>query len=124
MKRSAPTLRNQTKMRNKYFINPAVEHEAAKVYKDGFPIYMMVGKLKKELKRTKPFPDPVIMQFCKAYWKHKPNAENPYPYFIKTFHMVSAEWHSTMQQAEHQKHKMDRAPVAQSIKDVLKGMFT
>jgi len=85
--------------RQPYFKNPAVEHAAAKVYKDGFPIYMMVSKLKKELKRTDPF-----------------------PYFIKTFQMVSADWHANQQQSEHAAHKK-QPPIAQSVKDVLKGMF-
>jgi hypothetical protein len=108
--------------RKPYFKNVAVEHAAAKVYKDGFPIYMMVSKLKKELKRTEPFPDPVIMRFCDAYWKNKPGVQKEYPYFIKTFQMVSSDYYANQQQKEHADLK--KQPVmAQSVKDVLKGMF-
>ena len=106
----------------KFFSNIAVEFEAAKVYKDGFNIYQYVGKLKKELKRSRPFPDPVIMRFCEAYWKHKPGVEKPYPYFIKTFQMVSSDYYANQNQQEHADIKKQPA-MAQSVKDVLKGMF-
>ena len=99
-----------------------VEEELKKVYKDGFNIYMYLNKLKKELKRKENFPDEVILRFCKAYWKNKPGVEKPYPYFIKTFRMVSSDWHANQQQAEHDKYKK-QPPMAQSVKDILKGMF-
>ena len=108
--------------RPKYFKNVAVEFQAAKVYKDGFPIYMMVSKLKKELKRSRPFPDAVIMKFCEAYWKNKPGVQKEYPYFIKTFSMVSADYYANQQQKEHDALRK-QPPIAQSVKEVLKGMF-
>jgi len=106
-----------------YFDNPEVESKAAAVYKDGFNIYMYIGRLKKDLSR-KSFPDQIIMAFCDAYWKSKPAAKNQYPYFLKTFKMVSAEYFANQQQADHARHKAERSPVAQSVKDVLKGMFS
>ena len=108
--------------RQPFFKNPAVEFEAAKVYKDGFPIYMMVSKLKKELKRKAPFPDAVIMRFCKAYWERKPGVLKGYPYFLKTFQMVSSDFYANQQQQEHADYKK-QAPIAQNVKDILKGMF-
>lgn len=108
--------------RKAFFKNVAVEHAAAKVYKDGFNIYQYVGKLKRELKRKDPFPDPVIMMFCKAYWERKPGVLKEYPYFIKTFQMVSSNYYANQQQEEHKKYKKQPA-MAQNVKDILKGMF-
>jgi hypothetical protein len=95
-----------------------------KINDDGFPIYMMLNKLKKELKRTENFPDEVIILFSESYWKYKPvDKKGHYPYFIKTFQMVSAQWHANNQIRESAKYKNQPA-MAQSVKDVLKGMFT
>ena len=110
-------------MRKPYFDNPEVEKKAAAVYKDGFNIYMYDGRLRKQLKRSGPFPDAVMLRFFDAYWKNKPGVQKPYPYFIKTFQMVSADYFANQQIAQHQKYKEERAPVAQNVKDILKGMF-
>jgi hypothetical protein len=104
-----------------YFSNPKVEAEAAKVYKDGFNIYQMTSRMKKHLKRTEDFPDGVMLRFCEAYWKNIPQVKNSWPYFTKTFAMVSAEWHA--QQNEREGEDLKKAPVPQAMKDIMKGMF-
>ena len=111
-------------MKKPYFNNPEVEKKAAAVYKDGFNIYMYDGRLRKELKRSGAFPDEVMLSFFDAYWKRKPAAKNQYPYFIKTFQMVSADWFANQNQIKNQEYKKDRAPIAQNVKDILRGMFS
>ena len=93
-----------------------------KMYDDGFNIYMMLNKLKKELKRKEPFPPAVILRFSDAYWKYKPEKkEANYPYFLKTFRMVSADWFANQNQQEHAQYKKEG--MSQHIKDVLKGII-
>jgi hypothetical protein len=99
-----------------------VEVALKNVYKDNFNVYMMLNKLRKDLKRKDPFPDEVVLRFCEHYWKYHSQVKNTYPYFLKAFQMVSADWYANQHQAEHAKYKK-QAPIAQSVKDVLKGMF-
>ena len=99
-----------------------IKERLKEIHDDGFNVYMMLNKLKKVLKRPD-FPDEVIIRFCEAYWKHKPvDKKAHYPYFLKTFQLVSAQWHAENQQREGEKYK--KAPVSKLIKDILKEMGT
>ena len=104
-----------------YFKTPKVEVRAALVFQDGFNIYQMVSRMKKELKRSAPFPDDVILRFCVAYWRSKPAVKNSWAYFTKTFVMVSAQYHAQKNEAEGNAYK--KAAVPESIREIMKGMF-
>ena len=97
-----------------------VEVALKTVYADGFNVYMMLNKLKKDLKRRDNFPDEVLLLFCEHYWKYHSEVKRTYPYFLKAFQMVSAQWHAGNQIREGQKYKKEG--MAQSIKDILKGL--
>ena len=98
--------------------NSQVEEALNKVYKDGFNIYMMLNRVKKDIGRTENFPDEVILSFCEHYWRYKPAAK--YPYFLKAFKMVSGQWHADNQIKRNKEYKTQGIP--QSIKDIMKGM--
>jgi len=88
---------------------------------DGFNIYMMLNKLKKDLKRKDDFPDDLIYRFCDHYWKYKPT--NKYIYFLQSFKQVSAQHTAEQNVKEGEKFKKDSKHTPQAMKDILKGMF-
>jgi len=95
----------------------------AKVYKDGFNIYMCLAKLKKQLKLCVDFPPEAIIWTCEEYLRTKPNVKKPYPWFLRVFSANSAKYFSSQQERESQdRHRTRGGPMAQSIKDILKGM--
>jgi hypothetical protein len=96
----------------------------AKVYKRGVNIYMFVNKVKKRLKRVDNFPASVIIEVCKEYMRFKDmdKVRNDYTWFIRVLEQKSGEWHANNQIKEHSKYK-NAPPMAQNVKDILKGMF-
>ena len=111
MKRSVNTLKNQTK-------NPVVEKELKGVYSDGFNIYAAINKLKKTMNRSD-FPDDVIVGVCRSYWRSKPGIKGRWPWFLAAMEYQTRLWICD----QHEASKPDpRAPMAQSIKQILKGI--
>jgi hypothetical protein len=94
------------------------------VYKRGINIYAYYNKVKNKMKRVDHIPPAVIIEVCKYYicQLEAGKVEKNYPYFEKVLIMKSHEWHANNQQREHAKYKK-QAPMAQSVKDILGGMF-
>jgi len=71
------------------------------------------------MKRSDNFPDDVIIGVCDSYWNNKPGIKNRWTWFIQAMTTETNLWIN----AQHQKAKPDpRGPVAQSIKDIMKGI--
>jgi hypothetical protein len=109
--------------RKPYFSNPEVEAKAQEVYKKGFNIFMMVSKLRKEMKLIEEFPDAVIIDTCNEFlrWKEKGEIKADYVWFIRVFKHKSGEYFANRHQTESKKYKNARMP--QAMKDIMKGMF-
>jgi hypothetical protein len=94
------------------------------VYKRGFNIYMMLNKVKKELKRVDNFPPEVIISVCKEFisFKDRSKIRNDYTWFIRVMVAKSHEYQAQQNINDHKKHK-SAPPMAQNVKDILKGML-
>jgi len=94
------------------------------VYAKGINIYSYYWKVKNKLKKVDHIPADVIIEVCKYYicQLEAGKVQKTYPYFEKVLIMKSHEWHANKQVHEHQKIKKE-APIAQSVKDILGGMF-
>jgi len=96
----------------------------ALVYKRGFNIYMLLNKVKKQLKRVVNFPPEVIIAVCKEFisTSDKSKIRNNYTWFIRVMIAKTHEHQANQNIYEHQKYKKS-PPIAQNIKDILKGML-
>ena len=94
------------------------------VYADGFNIYMCLNRLKKELRLSVDFPAEAIIWTCEEYLRTKPKVRDPYPWFIRVFRANSERFFSEQHCREsEERHKTrGRGGIAQSIKDILKGL--
>jgi len=92
----------------------------AEVYKDGFNIYKCLNKVKKQMKSSKDFPPQAIIWTCENYLRTKPTVRNHYPWFVRVFRASSERFFAEQNVKEGQKHKKE--PVAQVVKDIMKGM--
>ena len=108
--------------RKPYFKNPELEAKGKEVYALGFNIYQMISKLKKDMNLRAEFPDAVIMDTCNEFllWKDKDEIRTDYAWFVRVFRHNSGQYFANQHQAEGKKHKNEG--MAQSIKDILKGM--
>lgn len=91
------------------------------VYADGFNIYAAIGRLKKRYTALDKFPDEVLLGVCRGYWRCKPGIRARWPWFLKAMETETRLWICDQRAAENAAHK--KAPVAQSIRDIMKGMF-
>jgi len=96
----------------------------AVVYKRKFNIYMLLNKVKKQKKRLDNFPPEVIIAVCKEFISSsdKSKIRNNYTWFIRVMIAKTEEHQANQNIKEHQKIK-SAPPMAQNVKDVLKGMF-
>jgi len=92
------------------------------IYSKGVNVYMFINKTKKKLKRVDNFPPEVIIEVCKEYtrFKNLDKIRHDYLWFIRVLQQKSGEWHANNQIQQHAKYKTE--PMAQSIKNILKGM--
>ena len=94
------------------------------IYAKGINVYAYYNKVKKKLKKVDHIPADVIIEVCKYYIRQLEagKVEKTYPYFEKVLIMKSHEWHANQQIKEHEEEK--KKPImAQSVKDILGGMF-
>ncbi len=96
----------------------------AVVYKRKFNIYMLLNKVKKELKRLDNFPPEVIIAVCKEFisTSDKEKIRNNYTWFIRVMIAKTTEHQANKNIYEHNKIK-SAPPMAQNVKDILKGML-
>ena len=111
-------------MQNNETLQVDAENRLKDIYSKGVNVYMFIAKTKKRLKRVDNFPPEVIISVCKEYTRFTDLSKirNDYLWFIRVLNAKSDEWHANHQIQEHQKHKK-APPIAQNVKDVLKGMF-
>jgi len=64
------------------------------VYNQGFNIYQLINKFKKDAKWRKDenIPDEVLIKICQQYQKDKGRISQPYPWFIKVLKMESSAY--------------------------------
>jgi len=92
----------------------------AEVYKDGFNIYKCLNKVKKQMKSRVDFPPQAIIWTCESYLRSKPKVLDHWAWFVRVFKASSERFFAEQHVAEGEKHKKE--PVAQSVKDIMKGI--
>jgi hypothetical protein len=77
------------------------------VYSQGFNIYQLINKFKKDAKWRKDenIPDDVLIKICEQYKKDKNSIRDPYPWFIKVLKMESAAFFSNMNEKKGKEFK-------------------
>ena len=91
-----------------------------KVHKDGFNIYILINKLKKQMSQPKDwqFPDEVLLGVCRTYEQDKTKIEKPWPWFVKVIKIESALWHAQQQINANKKNRS----FPQSLRDIMKSV--
>ncbi|MFH1441611.1 MAG: hypothetical protein ABIH18_06205 [Candidatus Omnitrophota bacterium] len=77
------------------------------VYSQGFNIYQLINKFKKDAKWRKDenIPDEVLIKICQQYEKDKGIIRDPYPWFIKVLKMESSAFFADRNVKESKKFK-------------------
>jgi hypothetical protein len=75
------------------------------VYKEGFNIYALLNKFKKEMMYE--LPDSVIEVVCKEYLKQKPVINNDWAWFVRVLRAKRDEAFAGKQIKEHEAVKYD-----------------
>lgn len=77
------------------------------VYSQGFNIYQLINKFKKDAKWRKDenIPDEVLIRICQQYEKDKGIIRDPYPWFIKVLKMESSAFFAERHVEEGKKFK-------------------
>lgn len=77
------------------------------VYSQGFNIYQLINKFKKDAKWRKDenIPDDVLIKICEQYQKDKNSIRDPYPWFIKVLKMESASFFANMNEKKGKEFK-------------------
>jgi len=88
---------------NKPVDNPEVKQAMDEVYRSGFNIYALVGKVKKRLRwdSKRKFPDKVILRVCAEYKTCKPAIKEHWPWFVKVLKAQSEAYYAEEAQKEH-----------------------
>jgi len=79
------------------------------VYSQGFNIYQLINKFKKDAKWRKDenIPDEVLSKICQQYQKDKGRISQPYPWFIKVLKMESSAYFARMNIEQSKKFKKE-----------------
>lgn len=98
---------------------PHVKTALDLVLKDGFNIYKLINKARKQLKWTENqnFPNEVILGVCASYHKDKDKIKDPFPWFMVVLRKESEAYFAEKNIAEHRKIK-DQG--AMSLADILR----
>jgi len=83
--------------------NPEVKQAMDEVYRSGFNIYALVGKVKKRLRWNpeRKFPDKVILRVCAEYKTSKPEIKDHWPWLVKVLKAESEAYYAEEAQKEH-----------------------
>lgn len=96
------------------------EQTCKNVYDRGFNIYMLINRMKKELKLRVLIPDEVIIAVCDQYMKYEKSIKKQYPWFVKVFAEQSRIYFANRTVAESNQNK--DAPMPQRMKQILKNL--
>jgi hypothetical protein len=79
------------------------------VYKQGFNIYQLINKFKKDAhwRKDDNIPDEVLIKICEQYQKDKDDIRDPYPWFIKVLKMESASYFANKNIAANARFKKE-----------------
>jgi len=101
---------------------PEADKLLKEVYDNGLNIYQLINKVKKKMKwkKDQKFPAEVLIEVCKRYFKDRPSIKNAWGWFIIVIQSESAVYFARKSIEEGEKWK--KAPVAQSIKDIIRGI--
>lgn len=93
-----------------------------KVNEEGLNVYALLNKLRKKLgwKKKQHFPAEVIVAVCRQYIRDKAKIKRQWAWFAKVIQAESAAHFARKSIQEGEKFK--KAPVAQSIKEIMKGI--
>ena len=102
-----------------YAVSLKTKEALEDVYKQGFNIYQLINKFKKDAKWRKDqnIPDEVLIKICGQYQKDKDSIREPYPWFIKVLKMESASYFANKNIAEGERYKKEDA---QSLAEILR----
>jgi len=91
----------------------------AKVYKDGFNIYQLISRMKKQLGwgKDRNFPDEVLVSLCHQYFKDKNDINNRWCWFVRVLAAKSSEYYANKNVEENQKRKKESMP--ESIREIM-----
>jgi len=104
---------------NKSVDNPQVKQAMDEVYRAGFNIYALIGKVKKRLNwpQKRRFPDDVILRICAQYRDSKPVISEHWPWFLRVLKAESEAYYAEQAQKEHARLKSGSGGC--SLKDIL-----
>lgn len=92
------------------------------LYKQGFNIYALLGKLKKQLHWPKEqhFPEEILLKVCDYYNKNNSAIKNKWAWFIISMKEASKEYFAKKNVKEGAAFKKE--PVSELLKDLIKGI--
>lgn len=81
----------------------------------GFNIYALLGRFKKESKLKPDIPDEVVMAICNEHVKYKDQIKNQWPWFLKVLTMKSHEYFANQNIREHEENKKQQPTLLAEI---------
>ncbi len=93
-----------------------------KVHAEGLNISALINRVKKQMKWSaeRHFPEEVMIGVCSHYLTNKDKIRNPWPWFIKVLEAECGSYYARESIAKGEEFK--KAPVAQSLKNIMKGI--
>ena len=90
-------------------VSSKIKEALDSVYRQGFNIYQLINKFKKDAKWRKDegIPDEVLLKICEQYSKDKGRIGQPYPWFIKVLKMESAAYFANRNITESARFKKE-----------------
>lgn len=96
---------------------PIVDNSLKTVDNLGFPIYRLLGALKKSGIRP---PDEVVIKVCESYIKNKDYVKKPWPWIMAAFKMQWAEYNA--QQNIKESKELNKLSRNKDIRDLIRGI--
>jgi hypothetical protein len=116
--------KSKEKLKEKEKLKDKAKEMMEKVYRDGFNIYQLINKFKKDAKWRKgdELPCEVLIRICEEYGKEKAKGKikKPYPWFIKVLKMESAAYFSNRNEKKGQEFKDEGVG---KLRDVLREII-
>lgn len=83
--------------------SPALQAALKEVSKEGFNIYPLLTRLKRELHQPAEwrFPEPVVINVCQAFVRERPKIKSEWPWFVKVMKQETALYFANQNISEH-----------------------